>query len=86
TRIDAADDAQGAVWGLTGTDMPCNLSGARCTWTQLKEVLDDGDGNPPTIHTVAISKGRDFAFSGAVDALNINGDVFDFEPFGVKKN
>ena len=32
---------------------------------------------------MAIGKGRDYAFSGAVDALRINDDVFDFEPFGV---
>jgi hypothetical protein len=30
-----------------------------------------------------VTKGRDYAFSGAVDALRINNQVFDFEPFGV---
>jgi hypothetical protein len=83
TQIDATSDAQGKVWGLTGADMPCNNNGARCTWSELRAALDDG-GETPTIHTVAIGKGSDFAFSGAVDALNINGDVFDFEPFGVQ--
>jgi hypothetical protein len=83
TQIDATDDAQGAVWGLTGADMPCNINGARCTWTELRAALDDG-GEVPTIHTVGITKGRDFAFSGAVDALTINADTYDFEPFGVK--
>ena len=29
------------------------------------------------------SKGTDFAFSGAVDALQINDVVYDFEPNGV---
>jgi hypothetical protein len=82
-QLNALDDANGAVWGLTGADMPCNLNGARCTWTELRTALDDG-GEPPTIYTVGFSKGRDFAFSGAVDALNVNGQVFDFEPFGVK--
>jgi hypothetical protein len=83
TQIDATDDANGAVWGLTGTGMPCNINGARCTWTELQTALDDG-GDPPTIHTVGITKGRDFAFSGAVDALVINADTYDFEPFGVQ--
>jgi hypothetical protein len=83
TDIAAADDANGAVWGLTGADMPCNINGARCTWTQLQEALNDG-GDPASIHTVQITKGRDFAFSGAVDALTINDQVFDFEPTGVK--
>jgi hypothetical protein len=32
---------------------------------------------------VSITKGRDWAFSGAVDNLRINNAVFDFEPFGV---
>ncbi|MGD9694389.1 MAG: hypothetical protein AB7V42_01875 [Thermoleophilia bacterium] len=34
-----------------------------------------------TILTVAISKGRDNSWHGAVDALRINDDVYDFEPF-----
>jgi hypothetical protein len=83
TQIDATDDANGAVWGLTGADMPCNINGSRCTWSELQAALDDG-GDPPTIHTVGITKGRDFAFSGAVDALTINADTYDFEPFGVQ--
>jgi hypothetical protein len=29
-------------------------------------------------------QGKDYAFSGAVDALRVNGEVFDFEPFGVR--
>jgi hypothetical protein len=32
----------------------------------------------------AIKFGRDYAWSGAVDGLRINGAVFDFEPFGVQ--
>ena len=38
-----------------------------------------------TLYTVQISKGRDWAFSGAVDALQINNAVYDFEPFGVSQ-
>jgi hypothetical protein len=81
--LDATDDAQGRVWGLTGADMPCNVNGARCTWTELQAALAD-EGEPATIYTVQVTKGRDYAFSGAVDALTINDHVFDFEPFGVK--
>jgi collagen triple helix repeat protein len=86
TRIDATNDNQGRVWGLTGAagaESGCDINGARCTWSQLQNALDDG-GATPTIHTVAITKGRDFAFSGAVDNLTINADTYDFEPFGVK--
>ena len=40
-------------------------------------------GPNASIYTAQITKGRDYAFSGAVDALRINNQVFDFEPFGV---
>ena len=44
----------------------------------------NNDGGPPAaIGTVAIAKGKDYQYQGAVDALRINGEVFDFEPFGV---
>ncbi len=33
--------------------------------------------------SVQITKGPDYAFSGAVDNLRINKTVYDFEPFGV---
>ena len=33
--------------------------------------------------TVQLTKGRDYAFSGAVDALQLNDTVYDFEPLGV---
>ena len=82
TDIDATADTNGAVWGLTGADMPCDINGARGTWTELQTALEDG-GEPATIMTVQVTKGRDFAFSGAVDALKINDRVFDFEPLGV---
>jgi hypothetical protein len=85
TQLDATADANGAVWGLTGSDttLPCHINGSRCTWSQMQAALGDG-GDPPTIYTAAVTKGRDFAFSGAVDLLNINGEEFDFEPFGVE--
>ena len=49
--------------------------------------LDDLHAKAPeaTIWTVAFSKGRDKAFTGAVDKLVWNADTYDFEPFGVKK-
>ena len=83
TAIDARDDTLGKVWGLTGADMPCNINGARCTWTELQTALNDG-GPGATVYTLSISKGRDFEFHGAADKLVYNGSVFDFEPTGVK--
>jgi hypothetical protein len=81
-HLDATNDANGAVWGLTGGNMPCDINGARCTWTDLQTALADG-GEGAQILTVQLTKGRDFAFSGAVDALQINTKVYDFEPTGV---
>ena len=53
-----------------------------CTWADLQTALNDG-GTPATIYTIEIDKGRDFAYSGAVDGLRINNDIYNFEPFGV---
>ena len=39
-----------------------------------------------TILSAQITKGRDYAFTGAVDALQINNTVYDFEPFGVTES
>ena len=85
TTFDATDDNQGPRWflaGAEGTSTSCNQT-TLCTFGEIQAALDDGDGNPATIFTAQISKGRDFAFSGAVDALRINDKVYDFEPFGV---
>ena len=82
------DAIAAGTWFLTGaagTATGCTLS-APCSWADLQTALDDG-GDAPTILTVEFSKGRDFAFSGAVDALHItdgtSDQLFDFEPFGV---
>jgi hypothetical protein len=83
TALDARDDSLGKVWGLTGADMPCNINAARCTWTELQAALNDG-GPGASIYTLSITKGRDFEFHGAADKLVYNGNVFDFEPTGVK--
>jgi hypothetical protein len=84
TAVDATDDALGKVWGLTGAGMPCGINGARCTWSELQAALNDGDGSPATVLTLAVGKGRDYEFHGAVDKLVYNANVFDFEPTGVK--
>ena len=60
----------------------CDLNGTRCTFSELQDALDDG-GDPATILSASITKGRDFAFGGAVDGLRINDTVYDFEETGV---
>ena len=42
---------------------------------------DAGDG--ATIYSVSVTKGRDEAWHGAVDGLQINDTVYDFEEHGV---
>jgi hypothetical protein len=80
----APASAAGNGWTMTGgagTATGCVLA-TPCTFTQLQTALNDG-GDPPVSGSVAVGKGRDFAWSGAVDGLRINNQVFDFEPFGV---
>ena len=82
--IDATSDAAG-FWGGTGgafTGAKCDINGTRCTFSELQDYLDDG-GEAATIISAGVTKGRDFAFNGAVDGLRINDTVFDFEREGV---
>jgi hypothetical protein len=84
TRINAIT-APGAHWALTGaagTATGCSTAGAYCTWAAIQTALDDG-GTAATILTAQVTKGRDYAFSGAVDGLRINNELFNFEPGGV---
>ena len=85
--IDATDGSQG-LWGLTGsqfnspaTQDNCGLNGPRCTFAQMQAFLATGNG--AQMGAVQITKGRDYAWQGAVDDLRINDQVFNFEPFGV---
>ena len=77
------------LWGLTGsqfnsppTAANCGLNGPKCTFAQVKAFLATGAG--AKIYSIAVAKGRDFAWQGAVDGLRINNTFYDFEPLGVK--
>jgi hypothetical protein len=86
THIDATTEG---LWGLTGGQFNeaatmnerCGLNGTRCTFAQVKAFLATGEG--ATIYTAAVGKGKDFAFEGAVDGLEINNQTINFEPNGV---
>ena len=52
-----------------------------CTYNVIKQRLPDA----VITSALGISKGRDTAFAGAVDGLQINNTVYDFEHFGVRK-
>jgi hypothetical protein len=81
--IDATDPStgfQGGGWfytGSAGTASNCNQT-TFCTFAQAKAAFPDA-----VIDSIAVTKGRDFSFSGAVDALVVNAQTFDFEPTGV---
>jgi hypothetical protein len=83
TTIDAVADAT-PHWGLSGAaGTTCDQNGGLCTFAQVQDYIAANDEGT-TILTVQITKGSGQpAFSGAVDALRINNDIFDFEPFGV---
>ena len=76
-QIDAVATGEWFLSGTEGDDTGCNQT-TTCTLAELQAAVPDA-----TILTVQINKGRDFAFSGAVDGLQINDDVYDFEPLGV---
>lgn len=70
----------GVVSGCNQTPSASNPNGY-CTLAEVKAVFPDA-----TLHTVQITKGRDYAFTGAVDKLVISAQTFDFEPNGVRVN
>jgi hypothetical protein len=85
--IDATKATSG-LWGGTGSAFAgskCDINGTRCTWDELQAYLkDNNNGTPAKItYSVAVTKGRDFSWQGAIDGLRINGKVFDFEEHGV---
>jgi hypothetical protein len=81
--IDATSAAAG-VWsftGATGTTVGCNQT-TPCTFAQLQTKLAGTFPNMQVL-TLAVTKGRDYAWNGAVDALVYNAETINFEPFGV---
>jgi hypothetical protein len=56
----------------------CSLAQA-----QAALVTNNDGGAPASILTLGVGKGTDFEFQGAVDGLQVNDTVYDFEPFGV---
>ena len=90
TTIDAKNDT-GKHWGLTGTFFNaqadrCGLNGSRCTFAEVLTYLaanNDAAQGDAVMGPVQITKGRDYAFSGAVDALVLGSTTYDFEPLGV---
>jgi hypothetical protein len=69
----AVASATGCTQALT-----CSLADAK------QALVDENDGSgAATIDTIAITKGRDDQWVGAVDRLRINSKIYNFEPYGV---
>jgi hypothetical protein len=86
TPIDATTSGR---WGLTGSKFAgtsCDINGSMCAWDELQTYLKDGGDDAKVTYSVQITKGRDYAFSGAVDELVLNDKTYDFEPFGVSSH
>ncbi len=83
----AADGADFFLTGAAGTATGCNQV-TYCDLDEVKTALAEGaspDATPAKIGTVAVTKGRDNSWVGAVDGLRVNDSIFDFEPFGVQE-
>jgi hypothetical protein len=81
--IDATTTGDWYFTGSTGTATGCNLS-TMCSFSAAQAALAANDSPDATIYTVAVAKGRDNAWVGAVDGLRINTEIYDFEPNGVR--
>jgi hypothetical protein len=80
--FDATDAADGAWFftGAAGTATSCNMT-TMCSWAQIQEKAPAA-----TLYSVAVAKGADHEFQGAVDELVVGADTYDFEPRGVLKH
>ena len=72
-------------WYFTGAEAAATgcTQALNCNFAQAMTALNDG-GDAPIIYTVAVGKGRDNAWVGAIDGFRINKKVYDFEADGVK--
>jgi hypothetical protein len=73
--------AAGNQWyatGAAGTTIGCTQA-TPCSFAVLKSRIP----NAVVSLSLGINKGRDTPFIGAVDGLQVNNAVYDFEPDGV---
>jgi hypothetical protein len=83
--LDATTTGDWYFTGSAGTVTGCNQT-TTCSFAAAKQALvDNNDGTPASIYTVAVAKGRDDTWDGAVDDLRINSKMYDFEPYGVRE-
>jgi hypothetical protein len=77
TEQDGTNAERWFITGAAGTTANCTQA-SYCTLDEVRTALPNA-----TLLTAQITKGRDYAFSGAVDELTIGSTMYDFEPFGV---
>lgn len=83
----AADGADFFLSGAAGTATGCNQA-TYCDLDEVQTALAEGgnpDATPALIGSIAVTKGRDHSWVGAVDGLRVNDTIYDFEPFGVQE-
>jgi hypothetical protein len=68
--------------GATATAVGCAQAAPLCSFDDLKTKVAAAYPNMSVL-SLAVGKGRDYPWNGAIDALRYNGSVYDFEPFGV---
>lgn len=79
TRLNASTADRWFLTGAAGTDSNCTQA-SYCTLDEVQTKYPNA-----TLLTVQITKGRDYAFSGAVDGLQLNDTIYNFELLGVEK-
>jgi hypothetical protein len=83
--IDATDGGNGGWYftnGTTATATGCSLS-SLCSFDDMKSNAAAAYPDMQ-ITSMALAKGRDNAWQGAVDGFRVNDEIFDFELYGVR--
>jgi hypothetical protein len=74
------------VWYFTGAlDVPPCTQATPCTFMAAMAALAASGPPDPIIYSVAVGKGRDQTWVGAVDGFRLNNKVYDFEFTGVRE-
>lgn len=92
TDADADPGGGASGWYFTNGSVAaatlCGQAGGQhfCSLTEAENALvTNNDGGPAaSILTLGVAKGKDYQYQGSVDALRVNDEVFNFEPFGVE--
>lgn len=77
------DATTSGTWYFTNSTTASTTGCASaCSFSAMKTAVASAYPNMNVL-SLAVGKGRDTSWQGAVDALRYNNKVYDFEPFGV---